>query len=108
MSEKSLDLIWTKMATELEEVCRKTGVMGYSIRDLKTGRKAGFREDVLFPTASTIKIPILLGVAIRVHRGDLDWSQRVVVEDKDKVGGAECSATSPTRPISPSAMWRVS
>ncbi|MGI6660676.1 MAG: serine hydrolase [Bacillota bacterium] len=88
MSEKSLDLIWTKMATELEEVCRKTGVMGYSIRDLKTGRKAGFREDVLFPTASTIKIPILLGVAIRVHRGDLDWSQRVVVEDKDKVGGS--------------------
>lgn len=83
-----MDLIWTKMATELEEVCRKTGVMGYSIRDLKTGRKAGFREDVLFPTASTIKIPILLGVAIRVHRGDLDWSQRVVVEDKDKVGGS--------------------
>ena len=88
MSEKALDLIWTKMADELEEICRKTGVMGYSVRDLKTGRKAGFREDVLFPTASTIKIHILLGVAIRVHRGELDWAQRVVVEDKDKVGGS--------------------
>ena len=43
-----MDIIWTKMAAELEEVCRNTGVMGYSIRDLKTGRKAGFREDVLF------------------------------------------------------------
>ncbi|MGI6620678.1 MAG: serine hydrolase [Bacillota bacterium] len=88
MNEKSLDIIWAKMAAELEETCRKAGVMGYSIRDLKTGRKAGFREDVLFPTASTIKIPILLGVAIRVHRGDLDWTQRVAVEDKDKVGGS--------------------
>ncbi len=88
VSEKSLDIIWGKMAEELEEVCRKTGVMGYSIRDLKTGRQAGFREDVLFPTASTIKIPILLGIALRVHKGELDWAQRVTVEDKDKVGGS--------------------
>ncbi len=88
MSEKSVDMIWSKMARDLENTCEQTGVMGYSVRDLKTGRRAGFREDVLFPTASTIKIAILLGVAIRVHRGDLDWPQRVVVEDKDKVGGS--------------------
>ena len=106
MSEKALDLIWTKMADELEEICRKTGVMGYSVRDLKTGRKAGFREDVLFPTASTIKIHILLGVAIRVHRGELDWAQRVVVEDEDKVGGSGVLATSPTRLTSPCGMWQ--
>lgn len=88
MSERSLDIIWAKMAGELEEICSETGVMGYSIHDLKTGRKAGFREDVLFPTASTIKILILLGIALRVHRGELDWAQRVTVEDKDKVGGS--------------------
>lgn len=88
MSERSLDIIWSKMAGDLKETCEETGVMGFSIRDLKTGRKAGFREDVLFPTASTIKIAILLGIAIKVHRGELDWAQRVVVEDKDKVGGS--------------------
>ncbi len=88
MSEKSIDLLWSKMARDLQEACEQPGVMGYSIRDLRTGRKAGFREDVLFPTASTIKIAILLGLAIRVRRGGIDWSQRVAVEDEDKVGGS--------------------
>jgi beta-lactamase class A len=88
MSEISIGLIWGKMARDLQEACERAGVIGYSIHDLKAGRKAGFREDVLFPTASTIKIAILLGLAVRVRRGDMGWSRRIVVEDEDKVGGS--------------------
>ena len=77
-----------EVADDLRESCEQAGVMGYSLQDLKTKRRAGFREDVLFPTASTIKIAILLALAIRVHKGDVSWTDRVVVEDGVKVGGS--------------------
>ncbi|HHX28951.1 MAG TPA: serine hydrolase [Firmicutes bacterium] len=88
MGDRSVDILWSKLAGELNDACQETGVMGYSLMDLKTGRQASFRAEVLFPTASTIKIAILLGLAIRVDRGDIGWSDRVAVEDKDKVGGS--------------------
>ncbi|MGI6633039.1 MAG: serine hydrolase [Bacillota bacterium] len=88
MSDKSIDVLWRKLADDLRESCEQAGVMGYSLQDLKTKRRAGFREDVLFPTASTIKIAILLALAIRVHKGDVSWTDRVVVEDGVKVGGS--------------------
>jgi beta-lactamase class A len=52
------------------------GVVGVHVRHLPTGRTAGLRADEVFPTASMVKVPILVAVFDRVEAGDLaldDW-----------------------------------
>jgi beta-lactamase class A len=97
MPETSLDIVWRNMEKELEDLCIRgggdegeaaAGAMGYALLDLGTGRRAGFRQDVVSPTASTIKIAILLAVASNVRAGQLSWEQRVKIPEGDKVGGS--------------------
>ncbi len=76
------------MQEELETACKVTGVLGYHLMDLTTGRAAGFRESVVFPAASTIKIAILLGVAAKVRSDCLAWDGRYDTADFAKVGGS--------------------
>ena len=97
MQETSRDIVWRNMEAELQSVCQRaggtpgvqtSGVVGYSLLDLSSGKKTGFHDDILFPTASTIKITILLGLATRVHRGELAWERRIPVGTEGKVGGS--------------------
>lgn len=97
MQGTSLDMVWRNMEDDLEELsmmgggekgARPAGVVGYALFDMKTGKRAGFRDDVVFPTASTIKIAVLLAIASRVRAGELSWRQRVRVSDGPKAGGS--------------------
>lgn len=97
MQETSRDIVWRNMENELRALCERaggtpgqtpSGVCGYSLLDLSSGRRAGFRQDILFVTASTIKIAVLLGLATKVHRGELSWEQRIAVGTEGKVGGS--------------------
>jgi beta-lactamase class A len=55
------DLLWKKLETRLEEIAnRLDGVMGVAILDLTDGRMLLHNADRVFPTASSIKIAILL------------------------------------------------
>ena len=51
------------------------GTAGIYVRHLPSGRSASIRADEVFPTASMVKIPILLGLFARIERGDLDYHQ---------------------------------
>jgi beta-lactamase class A len=93
---RSIDIVWANMEEELKELCAlagaacgegPSGVMGYSLLDLCTGRRSGFRDTVVFPAASTIKVAVLVTVASRVHAGELSWEQRVAVGASNKAGG---------------------
>lgn len=85
----SLKILWGKMEDQLEELCKETvGVLGYSLLDIDEKRKISFNGDVLFPTASTIKIPVLLGLALKVGEGLLSWETRIPLDDEIKVGGS--------------------
>lgn len=95
--QTSRDIVWQNMEAKLQALCaraggspgeRASGVMGYSLLDLSSGKKAGFHDDILFPTASTIKIAVLLGLATRVQLGELSWEQRLTVAVEGKVGGS--------------------
>jgi beta-lactamase class A len=97
MQETSRDIVWRNMENELKALCEKaggtpgetpSGVCGYALLDLTSGKRAGFHEDILFVTASTIKIAVLLGLATRVHRGELSWEQRLLIGTEGKVGGS--------------------
>lgn len=64
------------------------GLCGYCVMDMSTGRTVGLRDDVVMPTASTIKIAVLLALGHKVHQGTLKWGDLVPVEEKHRTGGS--------------------
>lgn len=57
------------------------GEVGIYVRHLKTGKTAAIRADTLFPTASLIKVPIMLGLFDKINRGELDYDTTLVYRD---------------------------
>ena len=57
------------------------GVVGVYVRHLPTGRTASLRPDERFPTASMIKVPILLAVFDRIEAGELSMGQALTFRD---------------------------
>jgi beta-lactamase class A len=57
------------------------GTVGIYARHLRSGRSAAVNADSVFPTASMIKVPILIGVFDAIDRGRLDFRQPLVYTD---------------------------
>jgi beta-lactamase class A len=57
------------------------GDVGIYVRHLRTGRSAAIRENELFPTASMIKVPILVALHDAIARGDLTFNQALLYRD---------------------------
>ena len=75
------------------------GEVGVYVRNLRTGQTAGINQDTVFPTASMIKVPILVATFDALDRGVLDFHQELVYTDsllypgEDLIGGLKDSAT---------------
>jgi beta-lactamase class A len=57
------------------------GDAGIYVRHLKTGKTAAIWADSLFPTASMIKVPIMIGLFDKINKGELDYHTQVVYRD---------------------------
>ena len=57
----------------------------FVIKNLKTGEKFVYNENVIVPSASLIKIPIMMETLRQVKEGKLLLAQRIVVQDNIKV-----------------------
>ncbi|MEX0747123.1 MAG: serine hydrolase [Rhodothermales bacterium] len=57
------------------------GEAGVYVRHLPSGRTAEVNADSLFPTASMIKVPILIKTFDAIERGELDYHQELVYRD---------------------------
>ena len=76
-------------AAEIERIADATGgIVGVSATQLATGRHLGYREDELFPTASVIKLPLLVTLYEDAIAGRIDLGERVVYRDETKVAGS--------------------
>lgn len=65
------------LVSELED----GGLRGsFLVRDLHSGHEVGIEPDLPFPTASLIKIPLAAATLDRIHRGELDGSQALLVQ----------------------------
>jgi beta-lactamase class A len=64
------------------------GVVGYSITNLETGEHLERRGDETFPTASLIKVPVLVTLFDLADKKELTLDDPVVLTEIDKVGGA--------------------
>lgn len=57
------------------------GDVGVYVRHLSSGRTAAIHADTLFPTASMIKVPIMLKTFDLIDQGALDYHQKLVYRD---------------------------
>jgi beta-lactamase class A len=64
------------------------GVVGYTVHDLDTGERLERRGDETFPTASLIKVPILVTLYDLVEQGQLSLDDPLTLLKIDKVPGA--------------------
>jgi len=63
------------------------GDVGIYVRQLRTGRSAAIRDHELFPTASMIKVPILVALHDAIARGDLTFNQQLIYRDSLRYPG---------------------
>lgn len=76
-----------KLETRLAEADRRLdGLLGVSVKDLKTGATLELRADETFPTASSIKTAVLYEVYLQAEDGRLDL-QEVTRPPFPRVGG---------------------
>jgi len=57
------------------------GDIGIYVHDLKHNRTVAINADTVFPTASIVKISILIGVMDKIQKGELDYHQRLLYTD---------------------------
>lgn len=64
------------------------GTAGIYVRNLKTGKVAAINADTLFPTASIVKIPILIAIFNKIQEGELTYHQPMLYRDSMAHGGS--------------------
>jgi beta-lactamase class A len=64
------------------------GSVSLYAKNLDTGVSYGLRADEPVPTASTIKLPIMVELFAQAKEGRLDWNQKLELTDQDKVSGS--------------------
>lgn len=67
---------------------RHAGVTGISVRNLATGETLSMRGDEPFPSASLIKVAILVTLLDEVDKGRVTLDERVSLVARDRVGGS--------------------
>jgi beta-lactamase class A len=74
---------------ELEAALRGyPGIAGVSVRNLTTGESVSLRGGEPFPTASLVKVPILVTLLDQVSRGRIGLEERLSLLSSDRVGGS--------------------
>lgn len=82
-----------------------SGDIGVYVKDLKTGRVVAINADTIFPTASIVKVPILVGVMSRINKGELGYDSSLVYTDSlfysdaDILGSFKSGATIPVKKL---------
>lgn len=57
------------------------GEIGIYVKDLKKNNVVSIKADTIFPTASIVKIPILIGIMNKIHNKELDYHQKLTWYD---------------------------
>ncbi len=57
------------------------GDIGIYVKSLKTGKVVEINADTIYPTASIVKIPILIGIVDKINKGELSYHQVLTYSD---------------------------
>lgn len=71
-----------RLQQKVEELVKGfNGDIGVYIKNLRTGKVAMVHADTIFPTASMIKVPILIGIQHKLEKGELKYHQELEYKD---------------------------
>ncbi len=65
------------------------GDIGIFIKSLKTGKVVQINADTVFPTASIVKVPILIGIINKIKLGELSFHQEFSYNDSMLYAGVD-------------------
>lgn len=78
-----------KLEEALKELTSEfKGEVGIYVYNLKSNKEAGINEDTIFPTASVIKVPILLGAFKKITDGKFKYNEPLVYNAERVYGGS--------------------
>jgi beta-lactamase class A len=69
------------------------GDVGIYVKDLHTGKFASINADSIFPTASMVKVPILIGIMDKLNKGELKYHQELTYKDSLLYAGSDLLAS---------------
>ncbi|ANE51766.1 serine hydrolase [Flavisolibacter tropicus] len=71
-----------KLQQQLEVLVKDfKGDIGVYVKDLHSNKVVNINADTVFPTASMVKVPILVGVMDKINRGELQYHQPLTYRD---------------------------
>ncbi len=65
----------------------QTAISGFNgdiaiyVKNLRTGKTVSINADTIFPTASIVKVPILLGIMDKINKGELQYDSSLQYKD---------------------------
>ncbi|MGI8951188.1 MAG: serine hydrolase [Chitinophagaceae bacterium] len=72
----------THLQRQIESLLKNfNGDVGVYVHDLKKDKIVSINSDTVFPTASMVKMSILIGVMDKINKGELDYHQRMTYTD---------------------------
>ncbi|MEO5788316.1 MAG: serine hydrolase [Gelidibacter sp.] len=78
-----------KLEKELVELVKNfEGDVGIYVYNLKTKKEAAIHADTIFPTASVVKVPILIEVFNQIKAGNLQLNDTLIYDAKRVYGGS--------------------
>src|SRR5688572_29382882 len=65
-----------------------SGEVGIALHDLETGNDFGYNATEIFPTASTLRVPLLYVLYRLAGAGEIDLKERVTLSYSNRVPGS--------------------
>lgn len=79
-----------KLEAQLQEaISGFKGDIGIYVKSLRTGKTVAINADTIFPTASIVKVPILLGIMDKINSGELKYDSSFTYKDSLLYAGSD-------------------
>ncbi|MFN8290149.1 MAG: serine hydrolase [Chitinophagaceae bacterium] len=79
-----------KLEKKLQEaIAGYNGDIGIYVKNLRTGKITAINADTVFPTASIVKVPILVGIMDRIEKKELDYDSLLTYKDSLLYSGSD-------------------
>jgi len=71
-----------RLKAKLQElIAGYQGDIGIYVKNVRTGKTVSINADSIFPTASIVKVPILVGIMDKIQKGELRYDQEIIYRD---------------------------
>ena len=82
-------LFWQRLEAQLQTlIAGFPGMAGVAVKELTDGVTLAINAEEIFPTASTIKIHVLVQLLARAEAGEIDLQQRIAIQPERHVLGS--------------------